>query len=139
MRPLGITVEIRQVDSAVYQRRRQSYDFDMMQNSWGASLSPGNEQSYRWSSAAADNENTFNFAGVKSPAVDAIITALLEARAREDFVSAVRALDRALLSGDYVVPLFHLQKQWVAHAARLKAPATTSLYGYQTDTWWEEK
>jgi len=48
----------------------------------------------------------------------------------------VRALDRVLLSGDYVIPLFHLPRQWVAHWRELKRPATTPLYGYQIDTWW---
>ncbi len=62
----GIEVNIRQVDSAQYQSRKTSFDFDMIQNSWAASLSPGNEQSFRWSSEAADTEGSFNYAGVKS-------------------------------------------------------------------------
>ena len=95
----GIEVSIRQVDSAQYQARKTSFDFDMIQNSWSASLSPGNEQSFRWSAEAADTEGSFNYAGVKSPAVDAMIGALLAAKSREDFVAAVRALDRVLMSG----------------------------------------
>ncbi len=70
--------------------------------------------------------------------VDAMIEALLKAEDRESFVSAVRALDRVLLSGDYVIPLFHLPRQWVAHWSDLKRPANTPLYGYQIDTWWIE-
>ena len=132
----GITMRIRQVDSAIYQRRKKTYDYDMIQTIWRASLSPGNEQSFRWSAKAADTEGTFNYAGVKSPAVDAMITAVLAARTRPEFVDAVRALDRVLLSGDYVIPLFHLPKQWVAYSSRLGHPSGTSLYGYQLDTWW---
>ena len=138
LKRLGITAEIRTVDSAIYQRRIKSYEFDMIQTRWGASLSPGNEQSFRWASKAADTEGTFNYPGVKSAAVDAMIQAVLEARSRPDFVAAVRALDRALLSGDYVIPLFHLPKQLAATWHDLKAPETTSLYGYQLDTWWHE-
>ncbi len=136
LRGAGIEVSIRQIDSAQYQSRKTSFDFDMIQNSWNASLSPGNEQSYRWSSGAADAQGSFNYAGVKSPAVDALIGALLAATSREDFVSAVRALDRVLISGAYVVPLFHLPEQWVAYWKRLRHPDVTPLYGFQVDSWW---
>jgi peptide/nickel transport system substrate-binding protein len=133
---IGIEARIRQVDSAQYQRRRQFYDFDMIQNFWYASLSPGNEQSFRWSAASADTEGTFNFPGIKSPAVDAMIQAVLAAKDRPEFVSSVRALDRALLSGNYVIPLFHLPKQWVARWRQLQHPDDTALYGFQVSTWW---
>ena len=108
----------------------------MIQYDWPVSLSPGNEQSFRWGSDAAATEGTYNYAGVKSAGVDAMIKALLEAKDSESFVAAVRALDRLLLSGDYVVPLFHLPTQWLAYWNRLKRPADTPIYGYQIDTWW---
>ena len=136
LRQVGIDVRIRQVDSAQYQARKTSFDFDMIQNSWGASLSPGNEQSFRWSQAAAGSEGSFNYPGVKSQAVDAMIAALLAAKTRADFVSAVRALDRVLMSGSYVVPLFHAPAQWVAYWRQLQHPAVTPLYGVQIDSWW---
>lgn len=136
LRQVGIDVRIRQVDSAQYQARKTSFDFDMIQNSWGASLSPGNEQSFRWSQAAAGSEGSFNYPGVKSPAVDAMIAALLAAKTRADFVSAVRALDRVLMSGSYVVPLFHAPAQWIAYWRQLQHPAVTPLYGVQIDSWW---
>lgn len=139
LKGLGIEARLRQVDSAQYQRRRQTFDFDMIQSFWYASLSPGNEQLFRWSIKSADADGSFNYAGVKSPAVDAMIAAMLAATSREDFVSAVRALDRVLLSGHYVIPLFHLQKQWIARWKTLAHPADTSLYGYRVDTWWIEK
>ena len=135
----GIEVNIRQVDSAQYQSRRTSFDFDMMQNSWAASLSPGNEQSFRWSSEAADTEGSFNYAGVKSPAADAMIAALLAATVREDFIATVRALDRVLMSGAYVVPLYHLPAQWVAYWTKLRHPQVTPLYGVQIDCWWMDE
>lgn len=138
LKQVGIDARIRQVDSAQYQRRKQTYDFDMIQYFWPVSLSPGNEQAFRWGSDAAMTEGSFNYPGVKSPAVDAMIKAVLETESREDFVSAVRALDRVLLSGDYVIPLFYLPRQWVAHWSDMKRPETTPLYGYQIDTWWIE-
>ena len=139
LKGLGIVVRLRQVDSAQYQRRRQTFDFDMIQAFWYASLSPGNEQLFRWSIDSAGAQGSFNYAGVKNPAADAMIAALLAARKREDFVSAIRALDRVLLSGHYVIPLFHTQKQWIARWKWLAHPAKTSLYGYRVDTWWIEK
>jgi len=87
---------------------------------------------------SADQDGTRNYMGVKEPAVDGMITAMLEARDREDFVAAVRALDRVLLSGDYVIPLFYQPDQWVAHWSRLKHPEEASLYGYKINTWWAE-
>ena len=138
LKGLGIHAELRIVDSAQYQRRRQTYDYDMIQTFWYASLSPGNEQLFRWSSKSAEQEGTFNYAGVQNPAVDAMIEALLAARSRENFVSAVRALDRVLLSGHYVIPLFHSRSQWIARWKNLVRPEKTSLYGYRTDTWWIE-
>jgi peptide/nickel transport system substrate-binding protein len=136
LQDVGIDARIRQVDSAQFQRRKLTYDFDMIQYDWPVSLSPGNEQSFRWGSDAAATEGTYNYAGVKSAGVDAMIKALLEAKDSEGFAAAVRALDRLLLSGDYVVPLFYLPTQWLAYWNKLKRPPDTPLYGYQIDTWW---
>jgi peptide/nickel transport system substrate-binding protein len=136
LKQVGIEARIRQVDSAQYQRRKQTYDFDMIQYFWPVSLSPGNEQWFRWGSQAAVTQGSFNYAGVDSKAVDAMIEALLAAKDRTGFVSAVRALDRVLLSGDYVIPLFHLPRQWLARWRELKRPPVTPLYGYRLDNWW---
>jgi len=136
LKSAGIEARVRQVDSAQYQARIKGFDFDMIQTAWPSSLSPGNEQLFRWSSQAALTEGTFNYPGVQNPAVDATIGALLQAGDEASFRSAVRALDRVLLSGDYVIPLFHHPRQWVAYWRRLEHPATTSLYGYAVDTWW---
>ena len=133
---LGITARLRVVDSAQYQARLRDYDFDMMQFQWPASLSPGNEQLFRWSAQVARQPGSFNYAGVENPAADAMIAALLAAASPEDFVSAVRALDRVLLSGDYVIPLFHVPRQWVAYWRRLRHPEVTPLTGYSIDSWW---
>ena len=134
----GIAARVRLVDAVQYEGRRLSYDFDMIQNRWDQSLSPGNEQAFYWGSAAADQPGTRNYMGVKSPAVDAMIAALLKAEDRGDFVAAVRALDRVLISGFYVIPLFYLPAQWVARWTTVARPATTSLYGYLPETWWRE-
>ena len=108
----------------------------MMQYRWEQSLSPGNEQLFYWGSAAAGEEGSRNYMGVKSKAVDAMIAAMLSAESRADFVAATRALDRVLLSGFYVVPLYFPPKQWIARWTRIKHPSQTSLFGYLPETWW---
>jgi len=74
--------------------------------------------------------------GAKDPAIDAMIAVLLEARERPAFVSAVRALDRALMSGFYAIPVFNVQEQWIARWNRIERPAATALTGYLPETWW---
>lgn len=133
---LGIKVDIRTADDAQYQQRLQTFDYDMILGALSGSLSPGNEQWMRWGSASRDAQGSFNYAGVADPAVDAMIDAMLKARSRDDFISAVRALDRILISGDYYIPLYHLPQQWVVHWDRIGHPDRTSLYGYQLPTWW---
>lgn len=133
---IGIAVTIRNVDSTQFELRRNTFDFDMVRNSWSASLSPGNEQLNRWSSVAADQRGSFNYPGAKVPAIDALIGDILSAPTEEDFVAAVRAYDRVLISGYYVVPLFYLPGQWIARWSRIEHPVTTSLTGYALPTWW---
>jgi peptide/nickel transport system substrate-binding protein len=136
LRQIGIGVQVRMIDSAQFQRRSTSFDFDVMPASWASSLSPGNEQSFRWSAASADEEGSYNFAGVRSKGVDAMIAAMLNANTREEFVSAVRALDRLLLSGRYGIPLYYAPKQWIAAWSHLRQPPGSALYGARLETWW---
>lgn len=136
---LGVDLRVRHVDSAQFNARLKSFDFDMVMWSWTASLSPGNEQVNRWSSSAATVDGSLNLVGVRNPAADAMIEALLKAETELDFVAPVRALDRVLMSGDYVIPLFHLPTAWVAHWRHLKFPEMLPLSGYDLDTWWSEK
>jgi peptide/nickel transport system substrate-binding protein len=134
----GINAQVRLVDDVQYQQRLSSFDFDMIEYRWEQSLSPGNEQSFYWGSAAADQQGSRNYMGVKSAAVDAMIAAILRARGRADLVAAVRALDRVLISGSYVVPLFYLPAQWIAHWTGLHHPARTSQSGFLPETWWRQ-
>jgi peptide/nickel transport system substrate-binding protein len=133
---VGIEMRVRLVDSAQYWTRQKSFDFDMMQFTYPSSLSPGNEQLFRWSSSAAETEGSFNFAGASDPALDAMLQALVSALTREEFVTAARALDRVLISGFYVVPLFHAPEEWVARWARVARPEKQSLSGAEPTTWW---
>lgn len=134
----GIEATVRSVDPVQFDQLRSDYDFDMIENRWDQSLSPGNEQWFYWGSTAADGPGTRNYMGAKSPAVDAMITALLAARRRPNFVSAVRALDRALISGFYAIPLFNIGEQWIARWNWIERPMATSVVGYLPETWWQK-
>ena len=139
---IGITLTIRLVDSAQYEKRLKEHDYDMMQTAWNPSLSPGVEQLNWWSSAAADATSTRNYAGVKSAAADAIMAVLVAEETRDGLTSAVRALDRVLRSGDYVIPMHHLPRVWVAHWSHLAGPDVPSgstNAGFNLDTWWSTR
>lgn len=136
---IGIEAKVRTVDDAQYQRRTQTYEYDMILSTLSASLSPGAEQKWRWGSEVRDTPGSFNFAGAAEPAIDALIDAIVKARTEEDFTSSVRALDRLLISGHYLIPLFHIDEQWVARWDYIGRPEKTSLYGYQFPTWWDKR
>ena len=134
----GIEAKVRAVEAVQFEQRRLGFDFDMIHNRWDQSLSPGNEQWFYWGSEAADHQGTRNYMGAKDPAIDALIAALLEAREHPAFVSAVRALDRALMSGFYAIPLFNVGEQWIARWNRIERPVATALTGYLPETWWQK-
>src|SRR5271157_234118 len=136
---VGVAANVRLVDEVQFQRRRTRFDFDMMIGTWTASPSPGNEQRGRWSSAAANAEGAYNISGAASPAIDAMIAAILAARSKEDFVAAVRALDRVLISGFYIVPLYYAPEQWIAYSSKLGRPERTPLFGVDLAAWWRRE
>ncbi len=134
---LGITVNIRLVDTAQYQNRTDDYDFDMLWGGFGQSLSPGNEQRDFWSSAAADVPGSRNLIGIRDPVVDELIEAVIAAPDREALIAASRALDRVLLWGHYVVPLWHLRSYRIAYWDMFGRPEITARYDHGfPSTWW---
>ena len=138
LKRLGVETKVRTVDTAQYQYRRNVYDFDMIIYRWGMSLSPGNEQAFYWGADSADQEGTRNYPGIRDPVIDALIARMTEARAREDFVDVVRAMDRVLMWGHYLIPLYHLNDDRFAYWDKYGRPEVTPLYGAVLDTWWEE-
>ncbi len=136
---IGIAMSIRTVDDAQYQARSNSFDYDMIVKAYTSSLSPGAEQINRWGSASRDAQGSFNYAGVADPDIDRMIDALVNARSAEDFRAAVRAYDRLLVAGHYVVPLYHIGEQWVARWTHIGRPEKTPLYGYQLPVWWDAR
>ncbi|MBV6657273.1 MAG: ABC transporter substrate-binding protein [Devosiaceae bacterium] len=127
----GIDMTVRVIDGAQFEERRRVFDFDVIPYTWFQSLSPGNEQYNRFGPSTADQEGSFNMAGITEPGVTAAIDAIVSAVDREDLVTAARALDRLLISGSYMVPHYHAPTQWIAHASAVNFPETGSVWGYQ--------
>jgi peptide/nickel transport system substrate-binding protein len=141
---LGITPQVTVVDSAQYRERTDLYDFDMTYFARGVSLSPGNEQRLYWGSDGVTEPGTRNLMGVNDPAVEAMIAEMLIADSQDDYRAAVRALDRVLTAGRYVIPLWHAPIARIAHVRELRYPADTlPIYGdwlgFQPDVWWYEE
>ncbi len=139
LQPLGIAVSIRTVDDSQYQSRTNSFNYDVIIKAMASSLSPGIEQEGRWASISRDRKGSENFAGTADPDLDRLIAAILNARSEQDFTAAVRAYDRLLLAGNYVVPLYHIGEQWVARRAHIEHPKQVPLYGYYLPVWWDKR
>lgn len=139
---LGIFPTITVVDSAQYRERTDTYDFDMTYFRRGVSLSPGNEQLVYWGSQGVDTPGSRNLMGMASPAAEAMIQTMLTSESQTDYRAAVKALDRILTAGRYVVPLWYSDTSLLAHDKVLKFPEYLPAYGdwigFQPDVWWVE-
>lgn len=142
LRNLGITPRVTLLDSAQYAQRTNNYDFDMTWYERALSLSPGNEQRLYWGKDGVTLPGSRNWMGMDSPAAEAMITAILDADTPEAFSSAVRALDRVLTAGRYVIPVGFSPISRLAHSADLHYPESTPLYGdwpgFMPEVWWQE-
>ena len=141
---LGIRLTIQSTDQAQYDAREAEYDFDLAFFRRSISLSPGNEQLFYWGAEAADQPGGRNLMGMKSPAVEAMIDAMLQSQSREDFIAATRALDRVLTTGRYVIPIQQYAVGRIAHVKELKYPEDAlPIYGdgvhFLPNVWWYEE
>jgi microcin C transport system substrate-binding protein len=133
---MGITARVRTVDPAQYEKRMETFDYDMTVVAFGESLSPGNEQREYWGTQAAGEPGSRNLIGIESKVVDALIEELIRAPDRKSLVSHTRALDRVLQYGYYVIPHYHLAAFRVAYWDKLRRPAVSPKYAVGLDTWW---
>ena len=137
---LGMTVTVRTIDASQYENRMRQWDFDIIINSWGESLSPGNEQRGFWGAQSADIPGSRNVIGIKNPAVDAMIDRVVFAKDRAELVAATHALDRVLLWNFYLVPQWTYGKVRTARWDRFSRPQTMPKYGlsaFPTIWWWD--
>jgi microcin C transport system substrate-binding protein len=138
LRRLGIDARVRVVDSSQYINRLRAFDFDMIVANWGQSSSPGNEQRDFWGSAAAGAPGSRNYTGIASPAVDALIDAIIAAPDRESLVQRTRALDRVLLWSHLVVPNWHSPVDRFVFWDKFGFPEPPPMQGTSTDFWWSK-
>ncbi|NTE85124.1 extracellular solute-binding protein [Agrobacterium rubi] len=137
LKKIGINATIRSVDASQYTNRVRSFDFDMIMKVWATAPNPGNEQADFWGSAAADRQGSNNVAGIKNPAVDALVRKVIFAPDREEQVAAARALDRVLLANAYVIPQFYRGETSLAYWNRIVRPQNLPEYGIGfPDAWW---
>lgn len=138
---LGIIIHYRTVDAALYQRRQDSFDFDMIVTVFAQSQSPGNELTFMWHSDSANRNGSHNLIGLQNPIVDALIAEIISAPNRAALLTAVRALDRILLFGEYVVPnwysAYHRLAYWNKFAYPQQLPKYYSPTDWMLKTWWQ--
>lgn len=139
LKRLGIDARVRLVDQTQYINRLRSFDFDMFIFTWGQSDSPGNEQRNFWSSTAAENPSSRNFAGIQDSVVDELIELVIAAPTRESLVARTRALDRVLLSGFYVIPNWHIQADRVLYWDKFSRPSSLTRNGAMVNRWWYDE
>ncbi|MFZ5708199.1 MAG: extracellular solute-binding protein [Pseudomonadota bacterium] len=142
LKRLGIVPRVTVVDSAQYKERTNTYQFDMAWYTRALSLSPGNEQYLYWGSKGVSEPGSRNWMGMDSPAAEAMIDRMVNARSAEDFTAAVQALDRILTSGRYVVPVWYSRVSRLAYSKTLRHPDRLPLYGdwpgFQPEVWWND-
>ena len=138
---LGIDVRIELVDSSQYWERIKKLEFDMVPYARDLSLSPGNEQHLYWSSEYADVEGTRNLMGLKSPTMDKLLNKIMKSKSMKELQSITRAMDRILMAGRYVIPIYHNGPSRIAHKSNLRYPSKIPLYGdrigFFPDVWWK--
>jgi len=136
---IGITFNIRPVDSSQFENRLRTRDYDLIYDGWAQSMSPGNEQLEYFGSDSADREGSRNLGAIKNPAVDKVIQHILHTKDRDELVAATKALDRVLLWNNYVVPGWTLRSSRVARWDRFSHPDPLPAYqiGFPTIWWWD--
>lgn len=143
LRALGISPTIKRIDDAQYKQRTNEFDFDMTFYWRALSLSPGNEQYAYWGKNSANTAGSRNWMGVQNPAIDAAIATALAATNQNTYRTAIRALDRILTTGRYVIPLWYSKQSKLAHNRALHYPKQLPMYGdwigFQPDVWWFEQ
>jgi microcin C transport system substrate-binding protein len=139
---LGIKVSYRTVDPALYQQRLDSFDYDMTVVVFAQSQSPGNELMSMWHSSSAKQEGSNNSAGIQNPVVDALIEKVVYAPNRHSLLTAVHALDRVMLYGEYVVPNWFTPVHRIAYWNKFGQPKTRPTYyqaaSWMLETWWKK-
>ncbi|MFN7662242.1 MAG: extracellular solute-binding protein, partial [Alphaproteobacteria bacterium] len=136
LKNLGIKALVRVIDEAQYERRKIEFDFDMIYHLWAGTRSPGNELINYISSKAADMQGSRNYPGIRDFVIDELIQNIIQSKDRTVLVTNVKVLDRILMAGHYVLPLFHLTKDMVAYKNSLAHPLIQPVMESRIESWW---
>jgi microcin C transport system substrate-binding protein len=140
LQKLGIQTSVRVIDSAQFKQRTDTFDFDIIVDTFVRTESPGNEQREFWGSEAADRPGSGNTPGIKNPAIDKLIHRVIFAKDREELVAASRALDRVLLWNHFVVPHYYSPNERFAYWDKYShpVPLPSRAIGFPT-IWWHDE
>jgi microcin C transport system substrate-binding protein len=138
---LGITLKFSSVDFALYQQRLDKFEFDIMTINFPGTHNPGQQLADIFGSKAADTENSGNYFGVKSPAVDALVAAVVAAKTKAELLPACRALDRVIMHSHYLIPQWTLMSHRLAYNAwrlgfKPPMPPYAGAEDWAMSTWW---
>ena len=138
LKKIGITLSIKILDTAQFQNRIQSFNFNAIIFEYYMSLSPGNEQSIYWGSWAANQQGSRNYAGIKHPAIDEVIKNISNAKNRSELIEYTKTLDRLIRAGHWIIPLYHDPLHRIAYKSGLQIPDEIPLYGFNPWTIWKK-
>jgi microcin C transport system substrate-binding protein len=136
LRRLGMRVNVRLVDTAQYINRMRSFEFDALIASIGQSNNPGNEQRNYWTTDAANSNGSRNYSGIKDEVIDELVDKLIQSPDRETLTAYVKAIDRLLLFGFYVVPNWHLAADRILYWDKFGRPDVALRDGVNYMRWW---
>ena len=140
LKKLGIILNYRTIDLSLYQRRVDTFDYDMMVMSYPQSQSPGNELLNMFHSSSAGKKGSFNLAGIDDPDVDKLLMRIIYSNDRKEMVDAAHLLDRLLWNEYYLLPNWYINKHRIAYFDKFKKPTQLPKYyeatSYILKTWW---
>ena len=136
---LGIKANLRVLDTSAFQGRLNDYDFDMVSYFWRNSLSPGTEQMLYWSCESANIKSRWNYPGICNPAIDSFAGAIANAKDYDELTTYAHALDRTIMWGEYMIPLYYIGQDYIASSINIAHPEEMPLYGAVLETWWIEQ
>lgn len=136
LKKIGIEVTFRNLEVNIFKNRLDNFDFDVAILSFGVSQMPGNEQKEMWGSQSANVKGSYNMMGIQNPVVDALVQEVIKAKHKDDYIAAVKALDRVLLNEHYMIPQWYSPYHRIAYRDKFQHPQTNLKVGFQPFTWW---
>jgi microcin C transport system substrate-binding protein len=138
---IGVKLNFRAADFSLYQQRLQKFEFDITSLAYGGTNNPGQEFADLFGSKAASQEDSGNYSGIKSPAVDALVAHMVGAKSKAELLPACRALDRVITHSHILIPQWSsTTHRMVFNAWRLAKPDTVPPYSpgesWAIETWW---